>query len=144
MPVATADLSALTRKDLKTCPGGYVVLRRMTYGQKLDRMKHVGKLSVDMRGKGKGGTKGEMEMLQKGSTIYDFQACIVEHNLEKNIGTEENPRIVPLNLKLMTDIDLLDPRVGEEISTAIDELNNFEDDEPEEGEGNSSTASEPR
>lgn len=142
MPIATANIAARERKDLKTCPGGYVILRRMTYGQKLDRMKHVGKLSVDMRGKGKG-TKGEMEMLQKASTIYDFQACIVEHNLEKNIGTDENPNIVPLNLKAPTDIDLLDPRIGEEISSAIDELNNFED-EDEEGQGNSITASGPQ
>lgn len=142
MPIATANLAELVRKDLKTCPEGYVVLRRMTYGQKLDRMKHAGKLSVDMRGKGKG-TKGEMEMLQKASTIYDFQACIVEHNLEKNIGTNENPNIVPLNLKVQSDIDQLDPRIGEEISSLIDELNNFEDEEVE-GLGNSETASVPR
>lgn len=143
MPIATANLDPEDKKDLKTCPGGYVVLRRMTYGQKLERMKHVGKLSVDMRGRGKGGTKGEMEMLQKASTIYDFRACIVEHNLEKNIGTPEQPNIVPLNLKSEADIDALDPRIGEEISTLIDELNNFEDSE-EGGPGNSSTVSEPR
>jgi hypothetical protein len=142
MPIATANLAPEEKKDLKTCPGGWVVLRRMTYGQKLDRMKHVGKLSVDMRGKGKG-TKGEMEMLQKGSTIYDFQACIVEHNLEKNIGTDENPNIVPMNLKTMVDIDALDPRIGEEISSLIDELNNFEIEEGD-GQGNSSTASVPQ
>jgi hypothetical protein len=142
MPIATANLAPEAKKELKTCPGGWVILRRMTYGQKLDRMKHVGKLSVDMRGKGKG-TKGEMEMLQKGSTIYDFQACIVEHNLEKNIGTEEHPNIVPLNLKTMMDIDALDPRIGEEISSLIDELNNFELEEGD-GQGNSSTASEPQ
>lgn len=142
MPVATANLEPEDPKPLKTCPGGWVILRRMTYGQKLDRMKHVGKLSVDMRGKGKG-TKGEMEMLQKGSTIYDFQACIVDHNLEKNIGTEEHPNIVPLNLKTMVDIDALDPRIGEEISSLIDELNNFETEEGD-GQGNSSTASVPQ
>ena len=142
MPIATANLAPEEKKDLKTCPGGWVILRRMTYGQKLDRMKHVGKLSVDMRGKGKG-TKGEMEMLQKGSTIYDFQACIVSHNLEKNIGTEEAPNIVPLNLKTMMDIDALDPRIGEEISSLIDELNNFELEEGD-GQGNSSTASVPQ
>ena len=143
MPIATANLDPEDKKELKTCPGGYVVLRRMTYGQKLDRMKHVGKLSVDMRGKGKG-TKGEMEMLQKASTIYDFRACIVEHNLEKNIGTSEQPNIVPLNLKNEIDIDALDPRIGEEISSLIDELNNFEAGDEENELGNSSTASELR
>lgn len=138
MPVATANLDPEAPKPLKTAPpDGFVVLRRMTYGQKLERMRHAGKLSVDMRGKGKGGTKGEMEMLQKASTVYDFRNCIVDHNLEDPSGRK-------LNLHTERDIDALDPRVGEEISTLIDELNNFEADEDEGGQGNSSTASAPR
>lgn len=137
MPVATANLEPEDPKPLKSAPpDGFVVLKRMTYGQKLDRMKHVGKLSVDMRGKGKGGTKGEMEMLQKASTIYDFRACIVDHNLTDTTGRK-------LNLSNERDIDSLDPRIGEEIGTLIDELNNFEADE-DNPQGNSSTASEPR
>lgn len=134
MPRATANLDPEEKKELKTCPGGYVTLRRLTYGQKLDRMKHVGKLSVDMRGKGKS-TRGEMEMLQKASTVYDFKMCIVDHNLEDENGNK-------LNLQLERDIDRLDPRIGEEISDLIDELNNFEVEDDE--LGNSSTASEPQ
>jgi hypothetical protein len=138
MPVATANLEPEDPKPLKTAPpDGFIVLKRMSYGQKLDRMKHVGKLSVDMRGRGKGGTKGEMEMLQKASTIYDFRACIVDHNLTDPSGRK-------LNLSNERDIDSLDPRTGEEISTLIDELNNFETSDEENPEGNSSAASEPR
>lgn len=137
MPVATVNLEPEAPKPLKTAPpDGYVTLRRMSYGQKLDRMKHVGKLSVDMRGRGKG-TKGEMEMLQKASTIYDFRACIVDHNLTDPSGRK-------LNLSNERDIDSLDPRVGEEIGTLIDELNNFETEDSEGELGNSLTASVPQ
>lgn len=131
MPRATANIESHEKRELKTCPEGYVVIRRMTYGQKLDRMKHVGKLSVEM-GKGQKTTRGEMDLLQKASTVYDFRNCIVDHNLEDENGNK-------LNLGQERDIDRLDPRIGEEISTLIDELNNFEDEENE--LGNSSTAS---
>lgn len=139
MPVATVNLEPEEPKPLKTAPpDGFVQLRRMSYGQKLDRMKHVGKLSVDMRGRGKGGTKGEMEMLQKASTIYDFRACIVDHNLTDPTGRK-------LNLANERDIDSLDPRIGEEIGSLIDELNNFEDNEgDDDNPGNSSPASAPQ
>lgn len=134
MPRATANLEPEDKVELKTCPGGWVVLRRMSYGHKLDRMKHVGKLSVEMGGRGRS-TRGEMEMLQKASTLYDFKSCIVDHNLEDENGTK-------LNLGAEHDINRLDPRIGEEISALIDALNNFENEETE--LGNSETASDRR
>jgi len=39
------------------------------------------------------------------------------------------PEGTPFNLSSRTDVDFLDPRVGDEISKLIDELNNFEDGE---------------
>lgn len=132
MPRATVDLNPEDKVDLKTCPGGYVVLKRMTYGQKLERMKHVSKLQVEMGGRGRS-TRGEMQVMQKASTLYDFKMCIVDHNLEDENGTK-------LNLGIERDVDRLDPRIGEEISNAIDKLNNFEDEDN--GEGNSEAASE--
>lgn len=134
MPRATANLNPEDKIELKSCPEGYIVLRRMTYGQKLDRMKHVGKLSVEMGGRGRS-ARGEMEMLQKASTLYDFKSCIVDHNLEDESGTK-------LNLGAEHDINRLDPRIGEEISVLIDKLNNFETEETE--LGNSETASDQR
>lgn len=132
MPRATVDLNPEDKVDLKTCPGGYVVLKRMTYGQKLERMKHVSKLQVEMGGRGRS-TRGEMQVMQKASTLYDFKMCIVDHNLEDENGTK-------LNLGIERDVDRLDPRIGEEISNAIDKLNNFEDEDNV--EGNSEAASE--
>jgi hypothetical protein len=80
-------------------------------------------------GKGKGDTKGELDMLQFAATFFDFQRCIVSHNLEKNVGTDEQPNLVLLNFSNQQDFLILDPRVGDEISGLLDKMNNFEDDE---------------
>jgi hypothetical protein len=66
-------------------------------------------------------TKAELDMLSTASTAFDFRACLVEHNLE-----DENGQL--LNLSQSENISRLDPRIGEEISILIDELNNFEKD----------------
>lgn len=124
MPRATASLDPEDKVELKTCPGGFVVLRRLTYGQKLARSEHVGKLTVEMKTKRKGGTTGVMDMMQRASTLYDFKMCIVDHNLEDENG-------IKLDLTNPQAIDSLDPRIGEEISSLIDDLNNFEEDEEE-------------
>lgn len=131
MPRATVNLEPGEKKPLKTLPDGWVVLRRMSYGQKLNRLRLVGKMSVEMKKNAKS-TRGEMEMAQRAATLYDFQTCIVEHNLEDDTGRT-------LNMSTERDVDSLDPRIGEEISVLIDELNNFEAEEDDE-EGNSLAA----
>lgn len=133
MPRATAILEPGDKKELKTCPGGWVMLKRMTYGQKLNRMRHVGKMSVDMSKRNKS-ARGEMDIMQRAATIYDFQCCIVDHNL-----FADDEETIKLNLQSEADIDQLDPRIGEEISTMIDEMNNFEEEDSD--LGNSTTAS---
>lgn len=141
MPKATVDLTPGDPKDLKTLAGGWVVLRRMSYGAKLNRMQHVGKMSVELR-KGSKSTRGEMDLMQRATTIYDFQQCLVDHNL-----FADDAETVKLNLTTATGIESLDPRIGEEISALIDELNNFETEiADEEGNnlGNSTTGSEPQ
>lgn len=134
MPRATVNLESEGKVDLKTLPEGWVVLRRMSYGAKLNRMRYVGKMSVEMR-KGAKSTRGELDLMQKTATVYDFQQCLVDHNLEDEDGRK-------LNLHAEADINRLDPRIGEEISQLIDELNNFEEEETD--LGNSTTASEPQ
>lgn len=137
MPKATVNLDPGEKLDLKTLPGGWVQLQRMPYGAKLDRMRLVGRMSVEMRKQSKGGTRGEMEMMQKAATVFDFQKCVVDHNL-----FADDAETIKLNLHSEADIANLDPKIGEEISTLIDELNNFESESEEEGLGNSPTASE--
>ena len=117
MPFAGVS-TATEHFDLKTVEGGFVELRRMTYGEKLARQDMV-KLSLEM-GKGKD-IKGEMAMANKMVTHSDFMNCIIEHNLEKDKnGT-------PFNFRDYNDFIRLDPRVGEEIDRLINSMNNFEE-----------------
>lgn len=120
MPKATVNINDVEKYDLKSCEGGEVTLRRMTYGQKLTRQQNVVKMSMQQE-RGRGAGKMNMDMLNHEATVFDFRACVVDHNLEDENGQK-------LNLTNPAHIDSLDPRVGEEIATFIDKMNNFEAD----------------
>lgn len=119
MPKAYA-VSDTERLDLKSCEGGFVTLRRMTYGQMLQRREMV-KMSMAL-GKGKD-TVGEMALANKHVSYLEFSWCIIDHNLEK----DDNGTL--FNFKNSADVDALDPRIGSEIDEKINEMNNYEDDE---------------
>lgn len=128
MPVAIRSTDT-KRFNLKTLPEGFVVLRRMTYGQILERRAMM-KVSFISGGKGKS-AEAEMTMANKKVNLYEFEKCIVEHNLEKEEGKL-------LNLTNATDIELLDPKVGQEIEKYIEDLNNLNDEDAgDEDPGNS-------
>lgn len=118
---ATADLNTTTRVELKSLPEGYVVLRKMTYGAKMDRASKAARMSMKMASGKRGNDADDMviEMMQKQTTLMDFEQCIIEHNLED----ENNNK---LNFSRSADVEKLDPRVGEEISLEIEKLNNLE------------------
>lgn len=118
MPKAYA-IATNVREELKTVEGGYVVLKRMTYGDKLERQEIV-KMSIQLNG-GKDAV-GEMAMASKQATYLEFANCIVEHNLEK----DDNGTL--FNFKNPADVNSLDPKVGEEIDSLITEMNNFDSD----------------
>jgi hypothetical protein len=123
MPKATANAVEPERHELKTLPEGFVIVKRLTYGQKLERRAMS---SVDAEA-GRGKTlKMQMQLMNRQATLYDFQRCIVDHNLEDDDGNK-------LNLASPIDIDKLDPRVGEEIEKIMDKINNFEEGEDEPG-----------
>jgi len=126
MPRATVNTNTV-RHELKSCEGAYVVLKPMSYGTKLGRSDQAMKMTLKSdsgpRRRGQAQTsETEISMLQKAATQIDFQNCIVEHNLEDETG-----RL--LDFRSFNDIDSLDPKIGEEISTLIDELNNFTSEE---------------
>lgn len=132
MPRATVTTDT-RRVELKSCPEGYVVLRPMPYGTKLSRSQEAMKMTIrneaGPRKRGQAASSDtEVQMLQMAATLIDFRACVVDHNLEDEGGRK-------LDLGNQRDFESLDPRIGEEISSAIDELNNFEAGE----EGNSET-----
>lgn len=100
---------------LNTVPEGYVVIRRMTFGEKLERQDEMMRLHAGM------GDQGfEVAMMNKKTALKDFGNLVTDHNL-----TDENER--PLNFKNQAHVLALDPRVGDEISDLIDKINNYEE-----------------
>jgi hypothetical protein len=118
MPVAVTGGSE--RFDLRTLPEGFVVIRRMNYGQKLTR----GALSDKLRFTGSKKAKdiqGEIDLMQKQIAVWEWANLIESHNLQDKDGRE-------LNFQNQADIEKVDARIAEEISTRIGEINNFEED----------------
>lgn len=136
MPLAVV-MEEPNRRDLKTCPGGYVMIRRMTYGEKLERRKFTSKMDLEMNRASKS-AKSTIDIFSEQSEIYDFMHCIVEHNLTKLVNAQTgqpcgpndpDAKEVPLDFMKSTDIKLLAGQIAEEIGTAIDKINNFEESE---------------
>lgn len=133
MPKATISKSTEVF-DLKSCAGGKITLRRMTYGQKLERVematKQVIKAEQDGRNRRNASAEMDIRMMQRIVTEYEFKHCIVDHNLE-----DDNEQ--KLNFQNPQTLDVLDPQIGDEISGLIEDMNNFNEDQP----GNSVTGS---
>jgi len=130
MPVAVVT-KATERFELKSLPGAFVELKRMTYGQKLMRSEMAMKMLVggdDAKGKSKD-FQGEMKLMNRQTALWEFAELIVAHNLQ---DIDERP----LNFRQPADVDKLEGRIGEEISTLLDSINNFEE-ELEEGKSSS-------
>lgn len=120
MPKAVVDLEATERKELQTCPpDGFVLLRRMSYGQKLQRQSMAMKTSI---AGSKGKTEMNLETMQQETTAFEFRHCIADHNLEDENGLK-------LDFNNPANVFRLDPRTGEEISEYIGEMNNYEETE---------------
>jgi len=126
VPRATVVFSETEDFKLKSCEGGIITLRRMSYGQKLARQEQAVKMTMKQEARGSKSGEMSMDMLQHAATLFDFRACIVDHNLEDENGQK-------LNLTNYADMDRLDPRIGEEIADHINRMNNFEDDLAESG-----------
>lgn len=122
MPVATVSQNT-EEFELKSLKGASVVLRRMSYGQKLHRQAMISNMKMT-------GTKKEFEaqlnLANEQVTRWEFRTCVVDHNLEDESGNK-------LNLQNAHDLERLDPRVGEEIASLIGKMNNFEDEDDETG-----------
>ncbi len=114
MPIGTISKTT-ERFELETLPpDGYVIVRRMTYGEKLSRQDEMLYMRASMEDKSL-----QMSMLNKKTALTDFGNLIVEHNI-----TDQDNR--PLNFKNAKDVLELDPRVGDEIAYFIDRINSFE------------------
>lgn len=115
MPKAVASQET-KREELETVPGGYVVLRKMNYGEVLHRRDIAAKM-------GSAGDEVEVKLQFLAVQQYELNKCVVEHNLEK----DDNGTL--FNFREATDVMLLDPVVGQEIEKLIDEMNKLPGEE---------------
>lgn len=115
MPKAVASQET-EKKELTTVPGGYVILRKMNYGEVLHRRDIAAKM-------GSAGDEVEVKLQFLAVQQYELNKCVVEHNLEK----DDNGTL--FNFREAKDVMLLDPVVGQEIEKYIDEMNKLPGEE---------------
>jgi hypothetical protein len=117
MPIAVV-VSEAHREELKSLEGAYVVIREMTYGERIQRQSLTGAMKVlkDV----KSDYAGELSLETQKLTLWDFANLITEHNLQ---DTDERL----LNFKNEADVKKLGSRVGEEVGVLIDKWNSFDD-----------------
>jgi hypothetical protein len=125
MPRATV-VTQPERFDLETLPktgedeGGWVLIRRLSYGEKLQKDQEAMKMRFDMSTSGSAdGLDAEIAMISELATLGEFQKCIMDHNL-----TDDND--IRLDLTKIENIRKLDPRIGDEINQLMAQLNDFE------------------
>ena len=123
MPVATTSPEETERHDLKSLEGAFVELRSMTYGEWLHRRDMATKMAIEGDPRKKD-SKVSIDSLQTETTLYEFSKCIVDHNLT---DAKENA----LNLSNRKDFAQLHPKIGEEISALITEMNVWESEQEE-------------
>ena len=116
MPRATIKTEA-QRIELKSLEGGWVDIRQLPYYDMLVRRDRGGKLFFDAEQEG----RVVIATLQAWARAYEFEHCIIDHNLEDENGMK-------LDFSNELTLKTLDPRVGQEIEDAIDKLHNTEDD----------------
>ena len=123
MPRATVSQDVI-RKDLKSCPGGWVELRQLPFGQMLTRRDKASRMFQESRANAKptDTVRVQLEVLQEWSSQYDFKHCIADHNLEDDSGKK-------LDFGNPMTLQVLDPRIGSEIERYIAELNQEDFDE---------------
>jgi hypothetical protein len=132
MPRATV-LKTTERFPLTTLPavdgeeGGWVELRRLSYGEKLQKDAEAMKMRFAMNGAKQGDIDAEVSLISEFVTYLEFAKCIINHNLTTPVNPSDPESAErPLDFRRQEDVKLLDPRVGDEISTIIGELNDFE------------------
>jgi hypothetical protein len=126
MPKASVSLD-YERFDLRTCEGGWVELKPMSYGEKLERAQIATDMTIEAV-KGSKTSKAQVDIMQRRTALFELSKCVGDHNLY-----EDDAETVKLDFKSAKILDKLDPRVGDEIGKLIDEMNNFEDQEDELG-----------
>src|SRR5882757_10890958 len=135
MPIAVEEFDSVgERYELRSLKGAYVVLKRLSYGQKMLRrgllskakMQTGGGNRAERRAKSNQGFMAELELMNEKVTLFEFANCIVDHNLEYLITPEDKSSVAKLDFTKPEHVKMLAGRVGEEIDELINDLNEFE------------------
>lgn len=130
MPLAVVTDNGGKRHELKSCPGAFVVLRQMTYGEWQRRSDLVSRISIETAANAPRGRNNVRDLVQRVDTqslevaLFEFKTCVMEHNLEDATGRT-------LQLSNRMDLERLDPRIGREIGQLIDDMNSWDEDDEE-------------
>lgn len=120
MPVATVTTDYV-RYDLKSLDEAFVCIRPLPYGKKLEVQERAMRMTMT----GLDGNEEDFQMgaefANKATRAIEFTFCIGDHNLEDVNGRK-------LDLSAVRTLDILDPRVGEEIGNLLDKVNGEEVD----------------
>lgn len=116
MPKATVD-PATHHRDLKTCEGGYVELRTLSFHEMEMRKDIAGRMYSEQLGQSDDSSRAYFESMNVAVTEFEFSNCIVSHNLF--VDDAETQKIDFTKPMLHWK---LDPKIGEEISGYITEL----------------------
>ena len=111
------------RYELETVEGGYVTLRRLSHGERLDRLDE----SMHFEAGDGDDANAKVFVSTAKSRVHDFKTCILDHNL-----TDEND--VKLDFSKPADIRRLDGAVGDEIAGLINSHNEAIGDDPKDPE----------
>lgn len=137
MPIATGNLAATERHDLKSLPDGYVVLKRLSHGESMARRGFLSRAKVEggaRSSRDKKLAKGfvaELDLMNEQTTLYEWAHCIVDHNLTfMDVETERK-----LDFRIPEHVKMVDGRVAAEIDDLITDLNNYDLDDEESDEG---------
>jgi hypothetical protein len=109
------------RYDLEKAEGGYVTLRRLNHGEKLDR------LDESMHFESGEGDNAKVFVSTARTRLFDFAHCIIDHNLEDDEGKK-------LDFKNPVDVRRLDGAIGDEIAEKINNHNETIGDDPKDNE----------
>jgi hypothetical protein len=138
MPIATGLGDDRKRFDLQSLPEGYVVIRRMTYGEKMMRKSFLSKAKInsdgggsraDRRSKSASAFSAELDLMNEQVTQFEFANCILDHNLTYLSNPNDPSTETKLDFRIPGHVKMLDGRVGEEIDELIEDYNSFEVDE---------------
>lgn len=117
MPRATVSMKPIDY-PLKTCPGGWVQLRRMSYGELLASQDMAYQVSVK-EGKDGGDPDMGVNVTQAKILEYQFRTCIIDHNLENETGQK-------LRFDSPEAVHMLDSLIGQEINAQLEKMHRWD------------------